>query len=64
MQLISEYMANALIEKMQYDIEDGDFSDVLLSKLNEDEDDRGKINSSLSSIEKEYNNIQCPDISW
>lgn len=57
-QSMSEYIANALIEKMQFDIEEGDFSNILLSELNEDNE--GKNNSSLSSrmIEYESDNIQ------
>jgi hypothetical protein len=58
-ELISQYMKDALIDKMQSDIEDGDFSDVLLSKLHEEEDE-GKTYSSLSSTGKEYDNILDP----
>jgi len=63
-QSISEYMEKALVEKMQFDIEEGDFSDILLNKLNED--DEGKNNSSLSSriMEKEYDRIQNTEIAW
>jgi hypothetical protein len=33
---ISEYMQQALVESMRFDIEEGNFSDVLLEKLGED----------------------------
>jgi hypothetical protein len=37
-------MQEALVEAMQYDIEEGNFCDVLLGKLDED-DEKKKINS-------------------
>jgi hypothetical protein len=33
---ISEYMQQALVEAMRFDIEEGNFSDILLEKLGED----------------------------
>ena len=33
---ISEYMQQALVESMRFDIEEGNFSDVLLEKLGKD----------------------------
>ena len=32
---VSEYMQEALVEAMRFDIEEGNFSDVLLGKLGE-----------------------------
>jgi hypothetical protein len=32
---ISEYMQEALVEAMRFDIEEGNFSDILLEKLDE-----------------------------
>jgi hypothetical protein len=49
-QSISEYIETALIEKMHFDIDEGDFSSILLKKLNEDD---GKNNSPLSGRRKE-----------
>jgi hypothetical protein len=45
-QSISEYMREALIEAMKFDITDGNFPDILLGKLDEDHE---KINFSLPS---------------
>jgi hypothetical protein len=43
-QSISEYMHEALTEAMKFDITEGNFSDVLLGKLDEDHE---KTDSSL-----------------
>jgi hypothetical protein len=43
----SEYMQEALIEAMKFDVEEGNFCDTLLEKI--DSDDKGK-NSSPSSF--------------
>jgi sulfur relay (sulfurtransferase) DsrC/TusE family protein len=43
---ISEYMKDALVQSMKNDVEDGNFCDVLLEKLNED--DKKKKNNSPS----------------
>ena len=42
---ISEYMQQALIEAMRFDIEEGNFSDTLLEKIGSE--DSKKNNSSL-----------------
>ncbi len=43
---ISEYMQQALVEAMRFDIEEGNFSDTLLEKI--DKDDKSKNNSPSS----------------
>jgi hypothetical protein len=42
---ISEYLQQALVEAMRFDIEEGNFSDVLLEKLGEDSEEKGKENT-------------------
>jgi hypothetical protein len=56
-------MANALIEKMHFDIDEGYFSSILLDKLNED---NGKNDSCLSSKakEKDSDKYQNTGLSW
>jgi hypothetical protein len=44
---LSEYMQEALIEVMKFDIEEGNFCDTLLEKI--DNDDKNKNNSVSSS---------------
>src|SRR6266496_6018642 len=46
---LSEYMQEALIEAMKFDIEEGNFSDVLLEKLNQDDDKEKNPYSSSTS---------------
>jgi hypothetical protein len=43
---LSEYMQQALVEAMRFDIEEGNFSDALLEKIGED---KKKDNNSSSS---------------
>ena len=43
---VSEYMQQALVEAMRFDIEEGNFSDALLEKIGDD--DKKKNNSSPS----------------
>jgi hypothetical protein len=42
---ISEYMQEALVEAMKFDLEEGNFCDVLLGKIIEEDDDKKKNNS-------------------
>lgn len=52
---VSEYMQQALVEAMRFDIEEGNFSDVLLEKLgirNED-DGKKKTDSTQSNTLKD-----------
>jgi hypothetical protein len=49
---ISEYMQEALVEAMRFDIEEGNFSDVLLEKLGED-DGKKETDSAQSSTLKD-----------
>lgn len=49
---ISEYMQQALVESMRFDIEEGNFSDVLLEKLGED-NRRKETDSAQSSTLKD-----------
>jgi hypothetical protein len=44
---LSEYMQEALIEAMKFDIEEGNFCDTLLEKI--DNDDKSKSNSPPTS---------------
>lgn len=39
---VSEYMQQALVEAMRFDIEEGNFSDILLEKLGIRNEDTGK----------------------
>jgi sulfur relay (sulfurtransferase) DsrC/TusE family protein len=45
---ISEYMQQALVEAMKFDIEEGNFSDVLLEKLGEDNENSEKKKADLT----------------
>ena len=47
---ISEYMKEALIQSMKNDVEDGNFSDVLLEKLNGDGKKTSDNSPSASNI--------------
>jgi hypothetical protein len=40
---VSEYMQEALVEAMRFDIEEGNFSDVLLEKLDEGNKNKKQI---------------------
>jgi hypothetical protein len=42
---ISEYMQEALVEAMKFDLEEGNFCDVLLGKIIEEDDDKKKNKS-------------------
>ena len=46
---LSEYMQQALVEAMRFDIEEGNFSDALLEKIG-GEDTKKNNNSSPSSL--------------
>jgi hypothetical protein len=50
---ISEYMQEALVEAMRFDIEEGNFSDVLLEKLGEDKKKENANSTQHSSTQKE-----------
>jgi hypothetical protein len=50
---ISEYMQQALVEAMRFDIEEGNFSDVLLEKLGEDKKKDNANGTQHSSIQNE-----------
>jgi hypothetical protein len=56
---ISEYMQQALVESMRFDIEEGNFSDVLLEKLGVDngkkETDFTQSRTPENEFEKLYN---------
>ena len=51
----SEYMQQALVEAMRFDIEEGNFSDTLLEKIGV-EDSKNDSSSSLSSVAKSLRN--------
>jgi hypothetical protein len=50
---ISEYMQQALVEAMRFDIEEGNFSDVLLEKLGEDKKKENANGTQHSPIQNE-----------
>jgi hypothetical protein len=50
---ISEYMQQTLVEAMRFDIEEGNFSDVLLEKLGEDKKKENANGTQHSSIQNE-----------
>jgi hypothetical protein len=47
---ISEYLQQALIEAMRFDIEEGNFSDVLLEKLGIRNEDNGKKKTDFTQF--------------
>lgn len=49
----SEYMQEALVEAMRFDIEEGNFSDVLLEKLGEDKKKVNTTSTQPSSTQNE-----------
>jgi hypothetical protein len=49
----SEYMQQALVEAMRFDIEEGNFSDVLLEKLGEDKKKDSTNGTQHSSTQNE-----------
>jgi hypothetical protein len=53
---ISEYMQEALVRTMQSDIEDGNLCDVLLNRLDGDDDKEMKQNNNSSSTPSAINN--------
>src|SRR5919197_477241 len=53
---ISEYMQEALVRSMQSDIEDGNLCDVLLNRLDGDDDKEMKQNNNSSSTPSAINN--------
>jgi hypothetical protein len=50
---ISEYMQQALVEAMRFDIEEGNFSDVLLEKLGGDKKKENANGAQRSSVQNE-----------
>jgi hypothetical protein len=44
----SEYMQEALVEAMKFDLEEGNFCDILLGKIREEDDDNKKDNNFSS----------------
>jgi hypothetical protein len=53
---VSQYLQEALVEAMRFDIEEGNFSDVLLEKLGEDKKKENANGTQHSSIQNE---IRC-----
>jgi hypothetical protein len=54
---ISEYMQQALVEAMRFDIEEGNFSDVLLDKLGEDNGKKGTDSAQSSTLKDELEKL-------
>lgn len=50
---VSEYMQQALVEAMRFDIEEGNFSDVLLEKLGGDKKKENANGAQRSSVQNE-----------
>jgi Arc/MetJ-type ribon-helix-helix transcriptional regulator len=61
---ISEYMQEALVEAMRFDIEEGNFSDVLLEKLDEGNKNKKTDSSPSSSMKDELNKLHKQQMSW
>lgn len=57
---ISEYMREALIEAIKTDVEEGNFCDALLDKLDGDDqkEDKGVSSNSPAFIEDDINQLQ------
>jgi hypothetical protein len=53
----SEYMQQALVEAMRFDIEEGNFSDTLLEKIGTGEDSKNDNSSSDSPVAQNLRNI-------
>jgi hypothetical protein len=47
---VSEYMQQALVEAMRFDIEEGNFSDVLLDKLGNRNEDNGNKKTDFTQF--------------
>ena len=60
---ISEYMQQALVEAMRFDIEEGNFSDVLLEKLGEGNGKEKTDFTQSSSLKDELDELQRPKMS-
>jgi DNA polymerase I-like protein with 3'-5' exonuclease and polymerase domains len=54
---ISEYMQQALVEAMRFDIEEGNFSDVLLEKLGLDTDKKKTDFTQSTTSEEELEKL-------
>jgi anti-sigma28 factor (negative regulator of flagellin synthesis) len=54
---ISEYMQQALVEAMRFDIEEGNFSEVLLEKLGEDNRKKETESTQSSTLEDELDKL-------
>ena len=52
----SEYMQQALVEAMRFDIEEGNFSDTLLEKIGSGEDSKNDKSSPHSSVVQSLTN--------
>ena len=52
----SEYMQQALVEAMRFDIEEGNFSDALLEKIGGGEDSKNNMSSHSSVAQSLKNN--------
>jgi hypothetical protein len=52
----SEYMQQALVEAMRFDIEEGNFSDTLLEKIGVGNSRQGDSSPSFSSLTTNFTN--------
>jgi hypothetical protein len=60
---ISEYMQQALVEAMRFDIEEGNFSDVLLEKLGEDNGKKKTDSTQSNSLQDELEKLHKQRVS-
>jgi hypothetical protein len=59
---LSEYMQQALVEGMRFDIEEGNFSDALLEKICGKDSKKDNSSSSLSSPASPISNLMKSDL--
>src|SRR5918994_7764651 len=60
---VSQYLQEALVEAMRFDIEEGNFSDVLLEKLDEGNKNKKTDSSPSSSMKDELNKLHNQQMS-
>jgi hypothetical protein len=59
---LSEYMQQALVEAMRFDIEEGNFSDTLLEKIGSGEDSKNDKSSPHSSDLDLFKKLQMQQV--
>lgn len=61
---ISEYLQLAVVEAMRFDIEEGNFSDVLLEKLGEDNGKKETDSAQSSTLKDELEKLYKQQKPW